>query len=233
MASPLTPAAYLAHRGRLPVMGVVAILHVLAMVTMLNLRGWPERDGPAGPVPALMVSLLAELRAPDRTPQTPSREAAALRRWSPPAPRRIPEVQDFPPEPSPGSGRSLDSDRPAAAPVTRTPLEPAITTPPPPTAPAASAPLNLALPVSPSAPWRQRHPARDDPRSNSVPRTLESRLAAAMAGSEGRTTQEVLADGSLRLRRGADCVVAHPNRAESLEPFNASVLPKPRMVQRC
>jgi len=95
-----------------------------------------------------------------------------------------------------------------------------------------AAPLNLALPRGASAPWRGRNPALDDPRSNTPRATLETRLAEALGGTD-QITEERLDDGRLRLRRGNSCVVVHPNRAERLDPWNASVLPKMRGVEKC
>lgn len=111
----------------------------------------------------------------------------------------------------------------------------AITLPPPePAAPVASAPLNLVLPRAPQAPWRNgRNPALDDPRANTARvRTIEDRIAGVLGGSD-QITEEHLADGSVRFRRGPSCVIARPNRAQAIDPFNASVSPKPRLIDSC
>jgi hypothetical protein len=103
----------------------------------------------------------------------------------------------------------------------------------PDTSPTAAPPsLNLALPRGASAPWRDRHPGRDDPRTNTPRATLESRIAAALGGVEG-ITEEQLEDGIMRFRRGTQCVLVHPNRAERLDPWNKSVSPKMRGVEKC
>ena len=97
------------------------------------------------------------------------------------------------------------------------------------------APLNLALPRGASAPWRVRSPVLDDERANSnaaARQTIEARIAAALGGSD-HVTEERLDDGRLRLRRGSQCVIAHPNRAERIDPFNSSVLPKLRGLEKC
>ena len=96
----------------------------------------------------------------------------------------------------------------------------------------APAPLNLALPRGASAPWRRANPALDDPRSNSPAPTLESRIAAALGGSD-QITEYRLEDGSVRLKRGNSCVIVRPNRSSTLEPFNASAQQRPRLVDRC
>ena len=99
----------------------------------------------------------------------------------------------------------------------------------------APAPLNLALPRAASAPWRTRNPVLDDERANSNPlarQTVEARIAAALGGSD-QVTEERLDDGRIRLRRGSQCVLAHPNRAERIDPFNSSVLPKLRGLEKC
>ena len=116
-------------------------------------------------------------------------------------------------------------------------------TPQPPTTPATTgaapalspAPLNLALPRAASAPWRTRNPVLDDERANSNPlarQTVEARIAAVLGGSD-QVTEERLDDGRIRLRRGGQCVVAHPNRAERIDPFNSSVLPKLKGLEKC
>lgn len=100
-------------------------------------------------------------------------------------------------------------------------------------APPASAPLNLTLPRGASAPWRvERNPALDDPRSNSPKPTLESRIAAALGGSD-QITEYRLEDGSVRLKRGNSCVVVRPNRNATLDPFNGSARQQPRLLDRC
>jgi len=96
----------------------------------------------------------------------------------------------------------------------------------------SAAPLDLSLPRAASAPWRQRNPALDDPRANTARRTLEGSIAAVLGGGD-QITQEQLQDGSIRFRRGSQCVVAHPNRAQQLDSFNSSVLPKPRLMDKC
>ena len=40
-------------------------------------------------------------------------------------------------------------------------------------------------------------------------------------------------DGSVRMKRGKSCVVVRPNRASTLDPFNASTQFRPRLLDRC
>jgi hypothetical protein len=98
----------------------------------------------------------------------------------------------------------------------------------------APPPLNLNLPRSrpgtaaaPPNPALQPGPGR----ASSIEARLQRLLGGQGAG--GPLTEERLADGSLRLRRGADCVVVRPNRGAVLDPFNQSVSPSPRTVDDC
>ncbi|HQC96195.1 MAG TPA: hypothetical protein PK306_10850 [Aquabacterium sp.] len=93
-------------------------------------------------------------------------------------------------------------------------------------------PLNLALPRGAVAPWRGRNPALDDAHSNTPRSTLEARMAKELGGPD-HIVEERLGDGSVRFRRGDACVVVRPNQAERLDPWNASVLPKARGVEKC
>jgi hypothetical protein len=49
----------------------------------------------------------------------------------------------------------------------------------------------------------------------------------------GPISEEPLADGSVRFRRGSQCVISRPNQAQNLDPYNGSVLPKPRLLDKC
>lgn len=77
------------------------------------------------------------------------------------------------------------------------------------------------------------NPALADLRDPAARRSLESRLQAALGSADGPMVESVLADGSVMLRRGSLCVIARPNRAGKLDPFNQSVSPPPRQVDRC
>lgn len=86
--------------------------------------------------------------------------------------------------------------------------------------PASPAPLNLELPraartaaSSPSLIQR----ALNDPQANTQKLSFEKRMSADF---DTVVTVEVLADGTRRIRRGADCVLAHPSRASHVDPFD-------------
>ena len=95
--------------------------------------------------------------------------------------------------------------------------------------------MNLALPRAPAADWRLRSPALDDPRANSrAPINMATLIEKVLGGDpSGAVSEEHLADGSVRFRRGGKCVMARPNQAQNIDPFNASVFPKPRLLDRC
>lgn len=148
---------------------------------------------------------------------------------------------------------------PAAPAPQRPPATPAITAPtiewvaprpdtPAPAAPPAAAPAGPATPMSASAPaplrlelprgaaTARRPPALDDPRANSAPRTLESRIAEATGANVdtgGAWTEEPMADGLLRVRRGRECWIVAPNRDNQLDPFNQNAVAKLRSARPC
>lgn len=206
---------------------LVAALHALLLLGAWRLQAWQDR----GPAPVAQAPLIVWL------PGAPRPVAAAPAPAPAPAPTRPPLR---PPPPQPLATPALPLPLPAA------PAKPqAITLPPPAPAPAdnpapapppaASAPLNLALPGAgggASAPWRRSNPALDDPRSNTPRATLDSRIAAALGGSD-QITEFRLEDGSVRFKRGNSCVVARPNRASTLDPFNASAQQRPRLLDSC
>jgi hypothetical protein len=92
--------------------------------------------------------------------------------------------------------------------------------------------LNLALPRGASAPWRGQNPALEQARQRGGRPTLEDRIAQALGGSD-QIVETRLADGSVRLQRGNQCVVARPSLAGELDPFNASTQMRPRLIRRC
>jgi hypothetical protein len=194
---------------------LVLALHTLALLLALQLGVWRDRTPPANEPPSLIIRLLWPAPPPTpavagHPPATPPTRAAAMRPEA--APRRLPVTE------------------PQAITL---PVEPAPAAPKPQASPdAAPPPLDLRLPRAASEPWRAHNPALGDPRSNSARATIESRIADVLGGSD-QVTMERLDDGRLRLRRGSNCVVVHPNRAERLDPFNTSVMPKPRGVEKC
>lgn len=81
---------------------------------------------------------------------------------------------------------------------------------------AAPAALDLTLPRQPHAPWRERNPALDDPRSNTrPPAAVEARIAAALG--DGRWHVERLDHDRVRYRNGSLCVIATRSRAGQIE----------------
>lgn len=206
-------------------MAVVLGLHGLLAAGLLQLGAWKDRHGPPPMHAPLLVWLL------DQKPQRAAAPAAAARPRTPPATAaQRPDALHRRPVPSvPGEPHAITL--PAAAstaqPAPVAPLAQAA-----PAASAASAPLNLALPRGASSPWRTRNPALDDPRTASQKPTVESRIAVALGGSDN-ITEEPLGDGRIRMRRGKSCVVVVPNRAQTLDPFNASAMPKARVADKC
>ena len=201
-------------------------LHALLLAGAWRLQTWQDR-GPAAPAQAPLIVWLPgaqrpaspAARPPEARPGAPAQRPPAT---SPRAPRE-PQAITLPASPAepgldPGASPPVLGTVPTAAPAQ-------------PATPAAPA-LNLALPRGASAPWRTRNPALDDPRSNTPPLTLESRIAKALGGVDG--IQEFrLEDGSVRFKRGNSCVIARPNRASALDPFNASAQIRPRLLDSC
>ncbi len=132
------------------------------------------------------------------------------------------------------------TDRPTSMPITVDSAPDRANTPAPlaataPTRP-ASAPLSLDLPkglTTGSTPGGRApaHQALNEPRANSARPTVESRIADAV-GSESQT-EEYRGDGVYRYRKGSSCIDMLPNRAGQLDPFDASVGPKPRSIKPC
>ena len=192
-------------------------LHGLLLLAALQLTVWRDRVPRQRAAPALTVGLLPlPSEAPAAARRSPSRDRAARAQAAPLQVRTLPTPIG---EPQPITLPLMQPTQPTA---------PLADTPPP-------VALDLGLPRGASAPWRARNPVLDDERANTNPaarQTLEARIAAALGGSD-QITEERLDDGRIRLRRGNQCVVAHPNRAERLDPFNASVLPKLRGLEKC
>ncbi|MBA4177181.1 MAG: hypothetical protein C0505_11570 [Leptothrix sp. (in: Bacteria)] len=199
-------------------------LHVLGLAAALRLGAWQDRSPPPRAQAPLLVWLQAPpalAAAPGRPP--PAHQATARPQATPAAARQRPAPQAIT-LPSPSAANDVQAAAGAAS--AAEPVAPASARA------AGQAPLNLTLPRGASAPWRQRHPGLDDTRANTARATLDSRIAAALGGSD-RITEERLSDGRMRFRRGNDCVVVHPSRAQGLEPWNGSVMPKMRGVEKC
>ncbi|MCE2916716.1 MAG: hypothetical protein ACOVOT_07125 [Rubrivivax sp.] len=203
-----------AHRHRLA--AAVLAVHAGVGVGVWRLEPWRERGAAIETRPPLTVALIA-LPQPGPDPASPA-----------PATRRATLAVRAQQEPAiqvPGAALLLTAPALLEAPVlpsdnATAPLRP------------ASQPLDLSLPRETLSGWRRRNPALDDPRSNSSRDSFEQRIAAALGGDD-RIVEERLADGSVRFRRGASCVIARPNRAETLDPFNKAFSPKPRPVEAC
>jgi len=206
----------------------VAGLHALLLLGTWPLPAWQDRDA-AAPAPAqAQAPLIVWLQGapPPGAARPPAVPAARQPLPAMPALRPVPAL---PAAPASLQSITLPAEMPAPEPVTQpAPIQTPASTPPPP----APAPLNLALPRGASAPWRRANPALDDPRSNSTQPTLESRIAAALGGTD-QITEYRLEDGSLRLKRGNSCVILRPNRSSMLEPFSASAQQRPRLADRC
>ena len=128
---------------------------------------------------------------------------------------------------------------PATVPARQPTPEAALSAPATPAAPAAPAsaapapaPLNLALPRGASAPWRGVNPALEQARQPARAASIEQHIAQALGGSD-QIVETRLADGSVRLQRGRQCVVARPSLAAELDPFNASTRMLPRLIKPC
>ena len=208
------PPRALTRHGRS--LAVVLVLHGLAGWAALQLGVWRDRTPTLSAPPPILLWLMDEPRPPKAPAASPARTARSTAPLPTPATRE-PQAITLP---------ALQ-----APPATTAPLSL-----PPPLASASAPPalLNLALPRSASAPWRQRPAALDDPRANTVAsKSLEARLSAAIGGVGDQVVQERLADGTLRLRRGTDCVLVHPSLAGRIDPFSETFSPKARGVERC
>lgn len=211
------PPPFAPLRTRTGLAVVVLGLHGLGLLLALRLGAWADRS-PAPPPAPVLVWLAPPPAVADRPTAAPAAPRPARQLRERETVRRPAEPQAITLPPAPAPTQAMDVTVPAEAEA--------------PPAAAPPAPLNLALPRGASAPWRQRHPALDDARVLTPGATLEGRIAAALGGSD-RITQERLDDGRIRFRRGSECVVAHPNRAERIDPFNASVSPKARPMEKC
>jgi len=189
----------------------VLLAHLALLGGALRLTVWRDRVPPARPAPPLVVMLLQPRATPPRAPAALPLPPKVAR---PPAVRLEPQAITLPaPEvpAAPATPAAVAAEAPASAPP----------------------PLDLRLPRSPFGTSARRNPALDDPRSNSArPATVEGRIASLLGGVDG-IVEERLADGVMRFRRGKSCVLVWPNRAERIDPFNASAFPKMKGVEGC
>lgn len=91
-------------------------------------------------------------------------------------------------------------------------------------------PLDLTLPRGASAPWRRVNPALERADLERPSRTIEAVIAGGMGSGHGPWTEERVDADTVRLRRGEVCVLLKRSRIDNLDPYNASVSPKPWMV---
>jgi hypothetical protein len=131
------------------------------------------------------------------------------------------------------------SDRARPATVAPSVAPPSITVSAAPERPpgAASAveprPLDLTAPRALAAPAQRsmRNQALNDPRSNSVKPTVETRVAA-VAGTPDMEEERMDAT-RLRIRQFGRCIEVHVSRNAQIDPWNQSVQPTPKLVKPC
>ncbi len=214
---------------RVPTAALLGVLALHAALLMLGTRLGVGRD--RGPAPASEPPAVLWLLEPRPAPKPLSRDAVPVVEKT----RQDLELRRAravaPPPAAPGEPQAITLPAPSADATREAPRAPATASPPAPP-PAA---LNLALPRAASAAWRQRSPALDDARANTrAPVNMATLIEKALGGDPyGAVSEEHLADGSVRFRRGRQCVVSRPNRAQNIDPFNGSVLPKPRLLDAC
>ncbi len=190
---------------------LVGLLHGAVVLSLWKQPVWADRVAAVLDRPPLVVTLWQQVRQVTRTakpPTAPARQEPLLRPRAPePQAITLPSLPSLPPlssQPAPPAPTNASAP-PAAEPTADTP------------APR----LNLALPRGASAPWRQRSPALDDPRSNSAKLTMEQKLANAMGG-DGTWVEERVDLDHVRLRRGDQCVLMTRTRAGQLELANGA-----------
>ncbi len=203
---------------------LMGLLHLGLVLILWDLPVWADRVSITLNRPLLWVTV-----AP------PPPEAAADPAAARPRPLPRPLLQPLPlPQPSPRQPEPQAITLPAVAPSpSAAPTEgatPATASPPAGGAPPAA--LNLSLPRGASAPWRQRNPALDDPRSNTARLSLEQKLANAMGG-DGSWHEERLDLDTVRWRRGNECILATRSRAGQLELGSNGAFRNSWLVRNC
>jgi hypothetical protein len=191
-------------RKSIAIGAVVLLLHFALVGWLLRAPAWSDRETSAPDQQPLQVRLW--WASPSPQPAAPAQRVQRPQ-------LSVPDQQENPRPMKPQAGTG-----PAAAPPSAMTDAPAATTAVPgmPSEPTIAAPLNLTLPRSASAPWRQRNPALDDPRANSTRMTMEQKLANAMGG-DGSWVMERVDLNTIRYRRGNDCVQLTRSRAGQLE----------------
>jgi hypothetical protein len=220
MTTLVLPVTY--RRQPFPAWLLVVLLHLAVGMSLWKLPVWRDRGGVAAERPPLMLHLwwpsLAPTPPPTTTPppakRSPVPVRAAITLW--------PEPQAITATPALGlpAGTSLGTSVGTRTAPSPSPL-PEQAPPQPAQSATPAAPLNLNLPRSASAPWRQRNPALDDPRSNSAKLTMEQKLSNAMGG-DGSWVEERVDLDTVRYRRGGECIQAIRSRAGQLELSNGA-----------
>jgi hypothetical protein len=191
---------------------VVLLAHVALVAVLSRLGAWGNRAQPVVDQLPPVVWLARGAQPTTAPAPTPTRRPAEVRRANAAAAtasRSRPQAMS-PTEPQAITPEGASADEQPSA---RTSAE----------APAASAAptrLNLSLPRGASAPWRQRSAALDDPRSNSVRATMETRLGAAMG--DGNWVEERIDNDRVRFRRGNECVEVVRTRAGQIDLANGA-----------
>lgn len=96
--------------------------------------------------------------------------------------------------------------------------------------------LNLALPKMPAssdARLRMADQVRNDPRSHSEKRTLESAMADAAGTLPVETSISTSGSGSKLVRQGSKCLRVYDNRVAALNPTDDRLKDAPMLVSRC
>ena len=215
------------QRRQLTTLALILGLHGVLFVVLTQ----PERRAPdgAGVVQRPMNLRLLDLRLWPQ-PATPPSAAPQPARPARPLARRLPEAASESVAASATRFAAPGADAAAAA--------AAAAMPPPSTdsaaVPAVVAPqagLNLSLPRSAAAPWRQRNPAVDAQIGGRAPDTVESRIAAAAANT-GPWVQERIGNDRILMRRGDTCFNLDRPRAAQLFPFDQSSQRLPWMASQ-
>lgn len=165
---------------------------------------------------ALLLALWLQTRRP--LPAAEAEAVAWLRLLEPAAPAVGPAEPGEPARTRPRTARATVRRAMAPPAVTASPAVPLAAEPPAAAAASGAAPatLDLTLPRQPHAPWRERNPALDDPRSNTrPPAAVEARIAAALG--DGRWHVERLDHDRVRYRHGSLCIIATRSRAGQIE----------------
>jgi hypothetical protein len=200
-------AATAGSRRRLVPALVVLAAHALLLALWLQTRA-PLSPVAAGTEAVAWLRLL-ESAAPAAGPAEPAEPGTARQRTARPSivrpitPSAVTASPTVPmaAEPPATAGHGAPPSAAAAAPAASG---------------AAPVTLDLTLPRQPQAPWRERNPALDDPRSNTrPPAAVEARIAAALG--DGRWQVERLDHDRVRYRSGSLCVIATRSRAGQLE----------------